>query len=348
MATDTVAEKKYDQYVKDVSAEIANCVQSGGCQPILFIGSGFSKRYFGGPSWDELLTHLANSCPLIDKDYAYYKQSMATPLAIGAEFARLYQEWAWSSGKKKFPAEMFSENVPANAYIKFKISEYLRSITPNSLSKVSDPALAAEIVSLAKIRPHAIITTNFDQFLEVLFPDYHPIIGQQIIRGASVSVGEVFKIHGCVSVPESLVFTQSDYDAFLKKKKYLSAKLLTYFSEHPLVFLGYSAGDPNIRAILSDIDEALPTAGGIISNVFIVEWRDQIPPTEYPSREKLIAIEDSRSVRINAIETDSFKWCSMRSAGSSAEWCQSESTSRTFEPILRARAARHSEDAGSG
>ena len=77
MATDTVAEKKYDQYVKDVSAEIANCVQSGGCQPILFIGSGFSKRYFGGPSWDELLAHLASSCPLIDKDYAYYKQSMA-------------------------------------------------------------------------------------------------------------------------------------------------------------------------------------------------------------------------------------------------------------------------------
>ncbi len=28
MATDKVAEKKYDQYVKDVSAEIATCVQS--------------------------------------------------------------------------------------------------------------------------------------------------------------------------------------------------------------------------------------------------------------------------------------------------------------------------------
>ena len=64
---------------------------------------------------------------------------------------------------------MFSENVPANAYIKFKISEYLRSITPNSLSKISDPALAAEIVSLAKIRPHVIITVNFDLF-EMLFP----------------------------------------------------------------------------------------------------------------------------------------------------------------------------------
>jgi hypothetical protein len=59
---------------------------------------------------------------------------------------------------------------------------------------------------------------------------------------------------------------------------------------------------------LSDIDEALPMAGGVITNVFLAEWRKEIPGTEYPAREKLIAIEDSRSVRINGIETDSFKW----------------------------------------
>jgi hypothetical protein len=167
MATDSkVADSKYEQYVKDVSAEIANCVQSSGCQPILFIGSGFSKRYFGGPNWDELLAHLATACPLIDKDYAYYKQSMSSPLEIGAEFARLYQEWAWSSGRKKFPAELFSENVPASAYIKFKISEHLREITPNS-SRVSKAVHADELAALVKIKPHAIITTNFDKFIEV-------------------------------------------------------------------------------------------------------------------------------------------------------------------------------------
>jgi hypothetical protein len=70
----------------------------------------------------------------------------------------------------------------------------------------------------------------------------------------------------------------------MKKKKYLSAKLLTYFSEHPLLFVGYGASDPNIRAILSVIDEALPVSGG------------------------LIAIEESLSVRINGIEAADFKW----------------------------------------
>ncbi len=307
MAPEKSAEPRYAQYIKDVTAEIANCVQTSACQPILFIGSGLSRRYFAGPSWDELLIQLAKTCPNVDKDYAYYKQSLGSTLLVGEEFAKRYQEWAWSKGKNQFPAELFNENVNPGAYIKFKIAEHLRSLTPKTLGGVSG-ALKKEIEALRKIRPHVIITTNYDQFIELLFPDYQPIIGQQIIRGSAISVGEIFKIHGCVSAPDSLVFTDTDYREFIKKKKYLSAKLLTYFSEHPLLFVGYGAGDPNIRAILSDIDEALPVAGGVISNVFIAEWQQTIPPTTYPAREKLIAIEDSRSVRINGIETSDFTW----------------------------------------
>jgi hypothetical protein len=109
----------------------------------------------------------------------------------------------------------------------------------------------------------------------------------------------------------SLVFTQQDYDEFNKKKKYLSAKLLTYFSEHPLLFIGYSATDPNIRAILSDIDEAIPRpgpSGTLIPNIYILEWRKENPPNYTPAREKLIAVEDARSVRVKAIESDEFEW----------------------------------------
>jgi SIR2-like domain len=239
MAPEKPAEAKYAQYIKDVIAEIANCVQTSACQPILFIGSGLSRRYFGGPSWDELLIHLAKTCPNIDKDYAYYKQSLGSPLLVGEEFAKRYQEWAWSKGKNQFPIELFNESVSSGAYIKFKIAEHLRSLTPKTLGGVSGN-LKKEVEALRKIKPHAIITTNYDQFIELLFPEYQPIIGQQIIRGSAISVGEIFKIHGCVSAPESLVFTDTDYREFIKKKKYLSAKLLTYFSEHPLLFVGYA------------------------------------------------------------------------------------------------------------
>lgn len=123
-----------------------------------------------------------------------------------------------------------------------------------------------------------------------------------------MSIGEIFKIHGCTSRPESLVFTQDDYDDFITRKKYLSAKLLTFFSEHPLVFVGYSANDPNIQAILADIDEALPGFGGVIPNVYVLEWRSKIDPADMPAREKLIAIGGNKGIRIKAIETTEFGW----------------------------------------
>jgi hypothetical protein len=108
-------------YRAQIKADIEACVSHMGCQPILFVGFGLSKRYFSGPSWDELLATLAKRCPLIDKDYAYYKQTLKQPLAIGEEFAHLYQQWAWDKGKNQFPADMFSDQVPEQAYIKYTI-----------------------------------------------------------------------------------------------------------------------------------------------------------------------------------------------------------------------------------
>lgn len=116
---------KYGVYQNEVAADIAACVAEMGCQPILFVGSGLSKRYFGGPSWDELLTYLAKSCPLIDKDYAYYKQALGSPLATGKLFAEKYQEWAWSSGRNSFPTTLFDQSISAGAYIKHFIAEHL-------------------------------------------------------------------------------------------------------------------------------------------------------------------------------------------------------------------------------
>lgn len=301
-------ETRYSQYIKEVSSDIVSLLQSMGCQPILFIGSGLSKRYFSGPNWDQLLHTLAENCPLIDRNYTYYKQSLKSPLLVGEEFSKKYHEWAWSTGKKYFPAQLFDSSVKSDAYIKHKISEYLKSITPSNINNIKPAILLREVQLLAKIRPHAIITTNYDQFLEAAFPEYVPIIGQKIIRESHVSLGEIYKIHGCVSEANTLVFTQTDYDEFTKKKKYLSAKLLTYFSEHPLFFVGYSASDPNIKAILSDIDEVLAENGGIIPNVYIVNWKDLIPKHEIPSREKLIEIEEGRSIRIKSVDTEDFSW----------------------------------------
>lgn len=104
------------------------------------------------------------------------------------------------------------------------------------------------------------------------------------------------------------MITRDDYKDFIDKKKYLSAKLLTYFAEHPLLFVGYSATDPNIQAILSDIDEILSAEGDLVSNIYLMQWDSDAASKDNLPKEKLVPIGDSSSVRVNCVTTASFDW----------------------------------------
>ena len=119
----------YMQYQKELRTDIAETLQRLQCQPILFIGSGFSLRYANGPNWETLLSELAKDCPTIDKDFAYFKQKYDGDLTrVGTHFANEYFEWAWSKdGKKQFPPSLFEANIPRDAYIKYKASERLKN-----------------------------------------------------------------------------------------------------------------------------------------------------------------------------------------------------------------------------
>lgn len=330
---DTNIDSTYDRYRKEMSDDISTCLDSMGVQPILFIGSGISQRYFHGPTWDGLLKDLAVKCPRIDKDYAYYKQKHHSPIDIGTEFAEAYREWAWAEGKKQFPPALFSESQPPEIYLKHKVAQYFEELVKSESAKQSEAKYADEIFALTNIRPHAIITTNYDGFLEQIFPGYSRVIGQSILKANYTDVGEILKIHGCSSDPSSIVLTSSDYAEFQAKKKYLSAKLLTFFAEHPLVFLGYSAEDPNIKAILSDIDEIISPNNELIPNIYLVEWNPNALTLGSYQREKLIAVEHSNSVRIKSLVADDFTWI-YRAFGAS------EAIESISPKILRALLAR--------
>lgn len=293
--------ENYNDYQEHVIDDIETCIDSLGCQPILFVGSGFSKRYMNGPNWEELLENMVNICPNIDKSYPYYKQSHKDPIRIGSVFVEPFKEWAWSVGEEIFPAELFSADYNSDIYLKYQVAKFFDQITPENITEIVSLELLEEIRSLKAINPHAIITTNYDKLLELIFDEYTPIIGQQILKANAFSIGEIFKIHGCTTDPKSIVLTQSDYDNFSAKKKYLSAKLLTFFAEHPLVFIGYSASDPNIRAILSDIDEIISAESNLIPNIYILHWDNNISGAEYPQREYSIPLNDNRNIRIKCI-----------------------------------------------
>jgi hypothetical protein len=308
MSGDPAPGARYVTYQNEIIDDIRSTVEGMGCQPILFVGSGLSRRYFNAPNWDELLAHLADVCPNIDKGLGFYKQSLVNAPDIGERFAELYQEWAWGDGRAHFPEGLFEQGVGAQAYIKNEIARYISAITPNSIENLKSRGYREEIESLQEIRPHAIITTNYDKMMETIFPDHFPVIGQNILSSVNFSIGELFKIHGSVDDANSIVFTRTDYDVFQLKKKYLSAKLLTFFSEHPLIFLGYSASDPNIKSILSDIDEALPLRGGTIPNVYILEHTADVSGQSSPPRDKVISTGEDKTVRVKMIQAKDFTW----------------------------------------
>lgn len=299
----------YERYQDEVTSDIKYILDKFGCQPILFIGSGFSRRYANAPNWDDLLRKLATYCPNITKDYAYYKQTYQDLPMIAGIFVEAYKEWAWSSGRDFFPVEFFDATYPADIFIKYAAVKVLSNLDLMAVEADSSfQDLNAEILALKTINPHAIITTNYDSLLEPLFPEYESIVGQKILMQSYLSIGEIFKIHGCISDPMSLVLTDKDYEIFDADKKYLSAKLLTYFAEHPLLFIGYSATDSNVRSILDDVNRMIRSGSDLIENIYILEWSSSIDEFSYPARDRVLSIGENREIRIKSISASSFEW----------------------------------------
>lgn len=300
----------YKQYQDEVTADVAKIIADASCQPIFFVGSGFTKRYAKGPNWEELLGHLAKGCPLIDKPFAYYKQANGNDLTkIGSVYSQLYHEWAWNAGKEDFPDECFKANAPSDIFLKHKVAELLKGLGADGKGSYGSAQLDAEIDALKAISAHAVVTTNYDEVIEPLFPDYERVIGQQILRKPYLAIGEIFKIHGCRSEPQTIVINEADYKRFEEEHMYLSAKLLTYFIEHPLVFIGYRANDPNIKKILSDVDRMIRAQEyELVPNIYILEWDANQDEKSYPPRDKVLALNADRNIRIKSITANSFEW----------------------------------------
>lgn len=328
---------EYEQYQSEMLTKIESCKSNFNYQPILFIGSGFSKRYLNSPNWLELLENMSKICPNIKKDFAYYVQSKNNDLsAVASQFVGLFKNWAWAkNGKENFPKNLFNINTPEDVYLKYKVCEYFVNLLKDNefYHSISDE-LKDELLNLQAMCPQSIITTNYDTFLEnFVFTEHTPIVGQKIITNHLWDIGEIYKIHGCASDFNSIVLTKEDYEVFNEKSKYLIAKLMTFFVEHPIIFIGYGVNDDNIKKILSDIDLVLGTNGGLIPNMFFLKWeRDFDENISYP-REHTVILENGRSIRLNNISINDYNWVFRA--------FKNENTIDNFNPkILRALQAR--------
>jgi hypothetical protein len=236
-----------------ISQTLLETLKSASASPFLFLGSGFSKRYIGLEDWGSLLKRFAGKV----RPYEYYFGRGSGDLPEVAELiAEDFYEYWWREDEYIASREKHSSKVKdVTTPLRIEICEYLKELVGDA--KKNDYH-KDEVKTLSELNIDGIITTNWDRFIENIFPDHRVFVGQnELLFSNPQSIGEIYKIHGSVTAPSSLVLTKSDYNKFQAVNPYLAAKLITIFVEHPIIFIGYSLEDPNIRSLLASIVSCL-------------------------------------------------------------------------------------------
>ncbi len=277
--------------------------------PFLFIGSGISKRYLGLENWEELLKKFAKEATGNEFQYQLYLNEVVDNEKFGKlpKVAELLEK---DFIKKYFSDSSYTVNREKNKILinnnvspfKIILSEYFKGKKYDSLNEE-----VKLLKNIAYKNIGGVITTNYDDFLEEIFEGYKVYIGQEELLFSNIyEIGEIYKIHGCCSVPESIVITEKDYNNFINKNDYLTAKLLTIFLEHPIIFLGYSISDKNIENILKSIANCLSQEklDVLKKRLIFVEWTDDVKINEITTHS--IQFENKNKIEMTKITLNDF------------------------------------------
>ncbi len=219
---------------------ITEAVKSGEC--VLFLGSGV---HYDSPEED----YPKEKRPLLGTELAEY-------LADRCDFS------------KHFPKES-KQNLPRVAMCyqidqgRNKLVEEVRENV--QIGKFPSPALEA----LAELPFSVIITTNYDRLLENALTNHGktplPVVYDPEGRGPTpnpkptINMPVVFKMHGDIMQPESIVITDEDYIQFVlrmsgKGEGHPVPETVRYkLMEWPTLFVGYSLLDYNLRLLFKTL-----------------------------------------------------------------------------------------------
>lgn len=269
--------------------------------PFLFVGSGITRRYYNLPSWKGLLEIFINKISSDEFAFASYenraRELIENENALYPKIAELIEtdfNDLWFKNKKDIRTldKYYSDKVKNESVSPFKaeIAMYIKN------QSIIVPEYTEEIEKLKKLSIKSIsgiITTNYDDFFENNFEGYKRYVGQdELIFSGIQGIGEIYKIHGTIEEPKSIIIDSKDYKEFENKSSYLAAKLMTIFIEHPIIFIGYSISDINIQSILSSIIKCLDTEKiATLKNRFIfIEYSTDV--REYEISEYTMKMEE--------------------------------------------------------
>jgi len=198
---------------------------------MLFIGSGLSSQA-GYPSWPALISTL------VDK-------------AKQAPNARTGGIEQYELSKDYFTLAEFARSALGPAQYSAVVRE--------QLGKPVKPTEAYRTIAMTDYR--GLITTNYDRLLETATTQFRQWAPNSFTADSISSLAValynpeffIFKLHGDVGSPESIILTSRDYDRLILRNPHARSFLQAVFLNYTVLFVGYSLGDPDFQLMLSEL-----------------------------------------------------------------------------------------------
>ena len=282
--------------------------------PVLFVGTGISLRYLDNSfTWDQLLERI--SFDLFSNDEVYLDIKHNSKINGSFDYPKIasilekeFNDFVSKSenryGKFEDLNDTFYESMRnGDSISRFKL--YLTSLVKD-LSYDQD--YEDEVKEFKKIRKNiaSVITTNYDTLIEDIF-EFAPLIGNDILL--SNPYGSVYKIHGSIEDSENIIISSEDYKEFNDRYELIRAQLLSIFIHNPIIFLGYSVSDENIKNILKTIFTYVKPnteqAEKIRSRFLLVEYERDSGNNIISSHD--IQLDNVNLIRINKLKTDNYE-----------------------------------------
>lgn len=192
---------------------------------VIFVGAGVSINS-GIPTWQKLVEEYATIIG--------YKGKKDSNQFTQEELLKI-PEYVYSSTKfKSFYYSTLKKYFDANTY------------TPNAIDKL-----------IFDIRPHHIITTNFDTLLEDTISENVPLYkviyeDKDLLKSSNNQY--LIKMHGDIKHKTALVLKESDYIDYEQTHTLISTYIKSLLVDHTFIFIGYSLSDYNLNLIIGWIN----------------------------------------------------------------------------------------------
>lgn len=290
---------------KNDTMDIKEFVSNFKTHPILFIGSGLSRRYLkNSPDWHELLSDIAKDIWGNDLKYIELAEKFRfDPLKIAGEYEILFNAEMRTKPKFLQIKEINDQNIRNKILISpFKI--YLSKIFSN-LEYKEEITDEIEIFQSLENYIKSIVTTNYDGMLEDLIK-FNKLVGNDILL--SNQYGTIYKIHGCHTEPQKIVFTQDDYNNYKEQNKLIISQLISLFIHSPVIFLGYGNDDENVNLVLETIYSFVGNnqvlRDKLKNNFLVVEYAQNSTNRQVSNFDK--TLESGVHLSFNKIATDDY------------------------------------------